>query len=337
MQHLEARGPASIASDAIVYGGGTQFFAFDHDLPPAPDPIAIRALRKLARPLSLVDSLRARCRIRREARTPRLAIGLGVGPFPPESKVEATVANLLRGMELVWVRDDASMAFCRRHAVDGALRSADLCFTMAFAASVRAPDASVNHTRGQIDARRRVGIVLRDWKGWKDDYFDAALEAARRLRARKIEPTFFSLASSDRRLLTTLGGADFPVVAWWCTPGELESFWSELARMDFVLTARFHGAVFALLSGVPFVAIGIEPKLEQVQCWATADEQPKLTMPAEADPDLIVRHVVDGLNQASCRRDAARLMLAEQRRLAAIGEQRLTAWFEKGRDSCVCK
>ncbi|WP_020084650.1 polysaccharide pyruvyl transferase family protein [Hyphomicrobium zavarzinii] len=324
---LRRRGAHEERFDTIVYGGGTQFFSFKHDPPAALAPLAQRVLRKLTRPLSLIDSYRARRRHWIEFRTPRLGIGIGVGPFPVGSPAEAAAASLLKGMALVWVRDDASMAFCERHGVETALRSADLCFSSAFAEATHKLPSAPERT----DGRKQVGVILRDWKAWDDAYFEAAIEAARRLRDQGVEPTFFSLASSDTRFLAALSRSGEPVTAWRCEAGAFETFWHALAQMDLVVTARFHGAVFAVLGETPFLAIGIEPKLELVRDWAPASEAPEVTMPATTDPELIARRVLAALGEIEHRREAARAMLREQRRLAASGEQRLAAYFDGGR------
>jgi polysaccharide pyruvyl transferase WcaK-like protein len=309
--------------DAIVYGGGTQFFAFDHDPPVTRTSLVQRFIRKLVRPSEMVGSTRTRLRMRAEARTPRLAIGFGVGPFPAGSPANLVAASLLTKMALVWVRDDASADFCRRHEVASTVRSADLCFTRAFADAVHPPAILPCFS----DSKRRVGIVLRDWKALDSSFTEAMVEAARRLRARGVEASFFSLAASDVGTRSTLTRLGETVVAWDCEAGALETYWSELVQMDLVVTARYHGAVFALLSETPFLAIGIEQKLQQLQGWVVSKDTPNLVMPLEIDVDLITGEILAALGQLPLRRSAGRAMLLEQRRLAEIGERRLAEFF----------
>ena len=187
LDRMECRDKSDEQFDAIVYGGGTQFFSFEHDPPAMPATQVQRVFKKLRQPLSLIDSYYARRRYWIESRTPQLAIGFGVGPFPEASPAEVAAASLLKRMQLVWVRDDASMAFCKLHGVENAVRSADLCFTSAFAEVTQKPSSAPEQAGG----RKQVGIILRDWIGWNDDYFEAAIEAARRMRDQNVSTTFF--------------------------------------------------------------------------------------------------------------------------------------------------
>ena len=47
----------------------------------------------------------------------------------------------------------------------------------------------------------------------------------------------------------------------------INDFIAKHYNFDLVITARFHGAVFASLIGKPFITIGIEPKLEMISIW----------------------------------------------------------------------
>ncbi|HXY59429.1 MAG TPA: polysaccharide pyruvyl transferase family protein [Methylocystis sp.] len=309
--------------DVIVYGGGTQFFEFAHDPPAKAPSLASRIIRKIVRPTELLGSARARRRSWREARKPRLAIGFGVGPFVGNGGAEAAATALLQTMPLVWVRDESSLDFCRRQGIEGVVPSADLCFTSTFATVVRAPRKPDRGTR-----RRRVGIVLRDWNGLDDAYFESAIEASRRLRSFNVETAFFSFSPRDRRLRAALRRAGEPVAAWGCERGSLERFWGELAAMDLVVTARFHGAVFALLSETPFLALAIEPKLEQVQRWSDGGSAPECILPPLTDAEFMTRRILAALEEAAQRTALARNMLSRQRRLASFGERRLAAYFQ---------
>lgn len=321
---LEERTRNQRCFDAIIYGGGTQFFAFDHDAPPKRDSIGRRILGKIVHPARVFESIRARHRVWIEAQAPRLAIGFGIGPFPKNSPVEAAVARIVRAMDLVWVRDAASEDFCRRHGVDTAIRSADLCFTRAFAEAVTPPTQLVRSE----GSPRRVGIVLRDWKALDNRFFDIAIEVARRLRQRHVTVIFFSFSPEDHRLRAMMLNHGETMVNWGDDNCPLETFWAKLAWTDLIVTARFHGAVFALLSETPFLAITIEPKLTLLQDWAPAAHD--LTVSPELDAEAMTRRILSVLEELPLRKAATRDMLEEQRRLAEIGEKRLGEFFELG-------
>lgn len=100
--------------------------------------------------------------------------------------------------------------------------------------------------------------------------------------------------------------------------------------MDLIVTARFHGAVFALLSEMPFLAITIEPKLALLQDWGSAAQgmAQDLTMAPVTDAESMTRRILAALEELPQRKAAARDILETQRRRAEIGEKRLGEFFE---------
>ena len=98
--------------------------------------------------------------------------------------------------------------------------------------------------------------------------------------------------------------------------------------MDLIVTARFHGAVFAVLGETPFLAIAIEPKLELIRDWGPSNDTPEAIMPATADPALITQRILAAVGEIESRRETTRAMLQEQRRLAAVGERFLANYFD---------
>lgn len=314
-------------ADLIVYGGGTQFF--DFGCPGEADavrPVTLsrRILRKLANPNEFLVGLRSRRRFRRDRQTPTIGIGLGIGPFALGVTVaKAAVAELVRRMKMVWVRDAASTAFCRQHGVETSVAGADLCFTDAFSRAVRFAQTPLPRADG---ASPRVGIVLRDWPDLGPDFFERIIEVARGLRSRGIVVRFLSFAPSDRAYLNALSVAGEEVLAWHAGYGPIETFWEEIAAHDLLVTSRFHGGIFALLSGRPFLALNIEPKLASLA--AMVPELTNLLLPPEASADEVVQHILTALPAAEDAKPALIAALARQRALAATGESALKTFFE---------
>jgi polysaccharide pyruvyl transferase WcaK-like protein len=325
---LRSRDAECEQADLIVYGGGTQFFAFGY--PGEADaarsvPLLRRVLRKLAKPNEFLIGLRSRRRYRRDRQTPTIAIGLGIGPFAlGATAAEVAVAELVRRMKMVWVRDAASEAFCHRHGVETSVAGADLCFTEAFSATVRFVQTP---PPGVYGAPPRVGIVLRDWPDLAPDFFERLIEVARRLRSRGIEVRFLSFAPSDRAYLNALSAAGEDVLAWHAGYGPIETFWEEIAAHDLLLTSRFHGAIFAVLSGRPFLALNIEPKLASLA--AIVPELTDLLLPSDASVDEMVGHILTALFAAADAKPAFIAALARQRALAATGESALKTFLER--------
>lgn len=306
--------------DAIVYGGGTQFFSFDHDAEAKVRPFWLRLMGKLTSPSKLLSSLRARRRSRVEAQIPKLSIGFGIGPFPDGGgSVEMAAAGIVKSMALVWVRDKDSAIFCQKHNIPAVL-SSDLCFTKAFGDAVAAPPTLAG------SQKRRVGIVLRDWRSLDDGFFMAVINATRNLRALDVDVVFFSFSPNDLQFRNVLKREGETVVGWERGAISLETYWKDLASMDLIVTARFHGAVFALLSEIPFLTFTIEPKLSLVQDWAPDGH--KVTMEPIADSEMIGRQILAALEELPTRTATARDMLQIQRQHAEFGEASLNTFFE---------
>lgn len=319
---LDAAATTDVLPDLIVYGGGTQFFSFG-----TPDNMtqrssrALSLARKIFLPSAYAASFRARARGVHLRRIPKIAIGVGVGPFSDSVSAEAT-ASLLRDMALVWVRDVRSENFCRSHGVKNLVASADLCFTDAFS-RVTLPIISLPRPERQA---QRVAIILRDWKPLGVDFFRRQIDVARRLRAAGHFVRFIGLSMHDHRYLSEMAAAGEEVLVWDPHKARLEDFWNTLSFQDLIVTSRFHGAIFAILSGTPYVAIEIEPKL--VNLREIVPELAEFAVDPSADAGLISKSVAAALAQSDQLLPALRRALSTQRDLARRGEDALKAFFE---------
>ncbi len=54
------------------------------------------------------------------------------------------------------------------------------------------------------------------------------------------------------------------VIIWDPVKHDVHGFCEMLGEFDLIITARYHGAVLAALHHIPFISIGIEPKLEMI-------------------------------------------------------------------------
>lgn len=325
---LRVRDQEREGADLIVYGGGTQFFAFESAQGAEAgvrSSLLARLLRKLARPSGILASMRARRRFRRDLQTPAIAIGLGIGPFASGAgAAEAAVAGLVRRMKMAWVRDGASREFCRRHGIPACVAGADLCFTAAFASALGVCLPFEGMARPD---RKKVGIVLRDWSGLPAGFFGRMIEVAAGLRAANIDVQFFSFCPGDVAYLAALADAGETVLAWDSERGPVEVFWSAIADCDLVLTSRFHGAIFALLSARPFLAITIEPKLEGLAEMVPG--VPDVLVAPDEKFDEILARILGMLTSASALRPALLDALARQRELARNGERALAEFIDR--------
>ena len=308
----------------ICYGGGTQFFS----LTPPPGQVTLwrRVLGKLISPKDIVSSIRARRKNSRSKNTMTIAIGMGIGPFKEDFEAELSVAKLLKRMDFVWVRDRLSENFCKDHKIEHAVSSSDLCFTDAFSRLVR-PVASKASLLVGIQ-KTKVGFILRDWELLDPDFFKRQIEVAKRLRLRGYEVRFLCLATSDHNYLEELRSAGEEVDLWTAKPGTFESFWELISNQDLIVTSRFHGAIFALLSQRPFVAIEIEQKLQNLREMVPGSE--RFALDHKASADYVEKKVLKALGSLDEFAPILAESLKAQRNRAKVGEAALKKFLQQG-------
>ena len=316
------------SADLIVYGGGTQFFDFDFSQTVdrvRGTSVLERILYKLAHPIEFLVSLRARWKFRCERKISVIAIGLGIGPFRASANIaEKRVCELLQRMRFVWIRDTASAAFCLRHDITNVLLSADLCFTNAFDSVVHLP----HNLPPQCAVRpRKVGIILRDWPDLPLGFFERFIELAQRLRSANVEVNFLSFSTSDEAYLKVSAKADENAVAWSPDYGAIEKYWAQIADHDLLVTSRYHGAIFSLLSSRAFLTINIEPKLATLSAMVGMPDY--LQLVPDMDVDALLTRILYALNNASDYSEVFRTALAQQREKAALGEYALKAFLRE--------
>lgn len=325
MSNVSNNQPGDQKPNLICYGGGTQFFSLT---PPAVRvTMWQRVLRKLISPKDIVSSIRARVNSSRSKNTMTIAIGMGVGPFKKDIEAELSVAKLLKRMDFVWVRDRLSENFCKDHGIDHAVFSSDLCFTDAFSRLVNPVTPKTSRLVGI--QKIKVGFILRDWELLDPDFFKRQIEVAKRLRLQGYEVRFLCLATSDHSYLEELKNAGEDVDLWTAKQGAFESFWELISSQDLIVTSRFHGAIFALLSQRPFVAIEIEQKLQNLREMVPGSE--RFALDHKASADHVEKKV---LNALGCLEEFAPILaesLKVQRKRAKVGETALKKFLQQGR------
>lgn len=318
---LRSRNAQHEKADLIVYGGGTQFFDFGNDTDHHVT-ILRQIVRIITNPKKIFIDLLSRLRFHRNRRIPVIGIGLGIGPFATTA-AEMVTAELIQRMKMVWVRDEAASAFCSKNAVNNSVAGADLCFTEAFRKTVQFVDRPPHTAHGQS---RRVGIVLRDWFNLGPDFFERMIVVARQLRSHGIEVRFLSFAPSDCTYLGALAEANEEVLAWHAGYGSIETFWTEIASHDLLVTSRFHAGIFALLSSKPFISINIEPKLASLA--SMVPELPNLLLAPDDKVEVMVKQILAVLSIAAYAKPFLIAALDRQRALAAKAESALKTFLE---------
>lgn len=265
-------GPAVVRTRLLVYGGGTQFFSFRGG-----------GMRSVRRPL--VDRLRrAAGAVARRAgllapvgKEPTIeadaaaAFCIGLGPFAPGLDGEAEARRKLSRCGYLAVRDEASLQYCRRWGLGGAVLRPDPCYSSRL--NDLLPPAG--------KPGERIGIIVRDWTHSPEGaaYLEPLLQAARALRQAGYGVRYFSFNRDyDPYTAGRLERHGERVLGWHPAEEAPRDFIRELSRMRLLVTARAHGAVLGARLRRPIVCVEIEPKLramaEQIGEGAALWEQP---------------------------------------------------------------
>jgi polysaccharide pyruvyl transferase WcaK-like protein len=246
---------AGARAELLVFGGGTQFYSFPltargRRVPPSGSGawLAWQASR-----------IREWCSRRLPGQANHFghacALGVGVGPFVPGSSKERAARRALRSMEFVAVRDAVSLAQCESWNVRSPLLRTDLCFLPGLWArrDAPAPDAG----------SKSIGVVVRDWPHDTvgSQYMAPLRSAVRALRADGLNVTYILFSTDDVEWRRTLSGDGEDVLSWDPRTSTIEAFLSRLAAFDALISARYHGVVFATLLAKPVICIEIEQKL----------------------------------------------------------------------------
>ena len=248
------------AAELVVWGGGTQFYSFSQSQ--AVVPFYRKVLAGLLDPEKAYNYLVKKLFGGKFHRGQRFAaLGIGVGPFVPDSPNEGYSRDLFAKMNFAAVRDDESMQLCKTWGVRNLTHRSDLCFLPEICWPDYLPVARVNG-RG-----RRIGVIVRDWP---HDTAGAAYEkplinAAEMLRKAGYSVQYILFrANGDcgwARLLSQRGESP---LAWNPEVQSITDFLHELDQFDCLLTARYHGALFGALIGRPVICIELEQKLRLV-------------------------------------------------------------------------
>jgi polysaccharide pyruvyl transferase WcaK-like protein len=242
----------------LVYGGGTQFYSFAQSRRARPS-LFTRLIRAVSSPQRAVRLLARRITPLGPQFAKRAALGVGIGPFGADLSAERRTRTLFESMDFIAARDADSYACCKDWGLDDRARlGSDLCF--------------IGELWGQEPQDRAGGkgagsgaaIVIRDWPHDREGgAFEAPLLATvDRLRADGLAPTFFSFsARTDPQWIQRLRARGYSLSVWDPDRSTVAQFVGQLARHDLIVTARYHGAVFAAASGKPVICVEVEPKL----------------------------------------------------------------------------
>jgi polysaccharide pyruvyl transferase WcaK-like protein len=236
--------------DLIVYGGGTQFFAFGKKQSWLGGKIARLRELKLKDFFKLGNIIAVKKYNKQKA-----AIGIGLGPFNvPEEEMERYKV-LARQFHFLAVRDDVSYKYVSDWGVENPVLGADICFSDYF---------NVNGKAGLKSGRKKkkIGIIVRDWiHDASGAAYNVPLAEAVKSSDDRFEFVYIVFAPDrDPVWMRELKGQK-NVLVWNPEKDSIDGFVETMASFDGFVTARYHGAVFASLLNKPTVCVEIEPKL----------------------------------------------------------------------------
>ena len=239
-------------SHLAVWGGGTQWCSFTRsgDRP----SLHRRTMSRLRSPSTAFPYALRKLDEKLRPPTYSAALGVGIGPFS-DSEHAQNAARKLRSMDFIAVRDNLSREYCEAWGIRDVVAGADLCF-------VASEPAATSRT---ITGRRAsVGVVIRDWP---HDVAGAAYvtptrKAVAALRDQGHHVEYVSFApQKDVEWLRLLRNDREEFVAWDPTVHSVQDFAHSLTGYDCLISARYHGAIFGALGGVPVICVEIEPKM----------------------------------------------------------------------------
>ncbi len=238
--------------DVVLFAGGTQFASFGKKALSFND--FIKLLFK--NPTALLKHFSGKLKRNIESFNVRykslVLAGIGIGPFYEDDQYYRDTIALLKSADLVIVRDELSVSICNEHGIPH-IHGCDLAYTLPLNFKVVKEKKHIQN----------IAVIVRDWQfsEEKGSYIDTLLDLTTDCKI-----TYFSFCrAKDEIGLNKIRQHDnSALIEIWDPEGDIEAFINKLADYDLVITARYHGAIIASLCRIPFISIGIEPKLEMV-------------------------------------------------------------------------
>lgn len=232
-----------LAVDNIIYGGGTQFFKFDKS-----NSLTFKAKQALNNPrliFSFVKKKIFKCSLVGF----KHYIGIGLGPFEKVNDFQKLNVKFNDSVSF-FVRDKQSEYYAKKIGVKNVKKYTDICFA-----------EKINILKeNRLNKHKKVGIILRDWEHTNFNFnVDNTI-----VELNKIEDIEFEyiVLGNDKELLKDLNRNDVKYSCYDPDNISFNDFLKYLSSFDLVITSRYHGVIYSILLGIPFIALNIEPKLE---------------------------------------------------------------------------
>lgn len=238
-------------SDWLVYGGGTQFFAFD-----GAEKTTIDKLKAVVSNPGIIFSIlknkfTSKSNVGNEERHIGF-LGIGLGPFSNNQvKIEQT-KSILNKSDFVGVRDAVSFDYTKQWGLE-ACQGADVVFSSFF--NWKLPEVYEKKND------RRIAIIVRDWN-WTEEgksYYEKIIDFTK--KNTDISFTFVLFSEHFDREWKNKLKDNANVLIWNPKLDSVQTFIEKLNKFDGFISARYHGAILGVLLSKPVICIEIEPKL----------------------------------------------------------------------------
>jgi polysaccharide pyruvyl transferase WcaK-like protein len=236
--------------DWEIYGGGTQFFAFQNKY----ETSLWQKLNIVLKNPGLIKRKLKNVFGKTTLNNSKIAfIGFGIGPFYENQEAISNAKEKILEADFVGVRDEVSSQYCADWNIPATL-GADVVFSSYFMKI---------DVKKAIDTRpkKKIGIIVRDWE-WEEsgrNYIDNLIKFSKSYS--DVEMQFIVFApSKDKGWLAKLKNEN--ALIWDPQKYSINLFLEELNTFDGFISARYHGAIIAALLQKPVICVEIEPKLK---------------------------------------------------------------------------
>ncbi|GAB2989229.1 hypothetical protein GCM10027284_02190 [Cyclobacterium sediminis] len=246
-----------VNSHYLILGGGTQFFSFKK--------VPVNKKNKFGIYFNIIindfgiifDFLKSKFSKKLDSK--KIALGIGLGPFHNENK-ENKVKSELASFSQVLCRDKQSLYYCEKWGVKSEL-IADMCLSDLF--RKRYP---YHHFLNQ-NKKKVLGIVLRDWiqndsgNIINNQIFEIISEFS------EFEVKLFVFSKiKDKELISHIRTNNIVnednFYIWDPDSDDFSNYLNKINLCDFIITSRYHAAIFALNFNIPTICLAIDPKLK---------------------------------------------------------------------------
>lgn len=231
-------------TEVLLWGGGTQFYDFF-----SLKFLFKKILNTLLSPETVFYKLLKVKKGPQVVFKNEIYLCVGFGPFASKKKQNLT-AKKIGQADIIYVRDKESYNYLKG-SCNSIYKSEDICLL------------DSEYYVKTTSKNNKIAVVLRDW--YYDDsikYLDYFLDFYKKYSNEfDIE---FVLFGKDSSCCLRLQEKNIPYLQWDAKKLEILEFSDLLSQYNLIVSARYHGIIFALIHQIPSIAIEIEPKLKIV-------------------------------------------------------------------------